>query len=148
MHQKYFLGVWSLIEYKIYDFSLKKFFFPFGKKVVGYLIYTKENYVSVHLMPAQRPRCSSENFQEINLEEKIEISENYGGYSGRYEINGSTIIHYPEVSSFPNLIDCPQVRNFSLHDEILTLSYNCSNNIESQERKGIIIWKRCSEFSV
>ena len=37
--------------------------YPYGEDAMGYLIYTTEDYVSVHIMRANRPRCASDDYR-------------------------------------------------------------------------------------
>lgn len=101
---------------------------------MGYLIYTDDGYTSVQFMRAYRPNYINADFQNLNSEEKIEIAKNFGGYPRKYEITDNAIIHYPEVSIFPNFIHSPKVKIYKLFDPCLQLSSPYFN--EKQQLKG------------
>ncbi len=142
-----FVGTWKLIEFKIYLDNPKQEISPYGDSPIGYLIYTEDNYVSVHFMRKNRLECSSEDYKETTTAEKIEIADGYGGYVGTYEITDSAIIHYPEVCTFPNFIQKPQRREFSFYRNTLVLQ--CPYTRKNSETSGTskITWERVSPTS-
>jgi hypothetical protein len=112
------VGVWKLVKYiTVLNHSTEELY-PYGENPKGYLIYTAEGFVSVNIMRGNR------TLQSSSLEEKAEVSENFGGYAGRYTISGNTVTHYPEISGFLNYIEKPQTRHFQITDNLLTLEYN------------------------
>src|SRR5579872_2654928 len=88
------IGVWKLIKYiMILDYT-KEEISPYGENPKGYLIYTAEGFVSANIMRSNR------TLQSSSIEEKIEASENFGGYAGHYTVSGNTITHYAEITGF------------------------------------------------
>lgn len=116
-----FIGVWKLMSFE-QIFNDNTISYPYGKKAIGYLIYTID-YVSVHIMRDKRSKCISDDISITSFEEEIEISKNYTGYTGTYTIdyNTSTIIHYPEICSFSNVVNTTLKRKYSFLNSKLVL---------------------------
>jgi hypothetical protein len=104
MKKKELIGVWKLVSYSWSQDN--KSFYPFGEDALGYLIYTPQDYVSVH----------------INLG-KSQKQEDYGGYVGRYEMFDGYVIHYPEISSLSEYVEKPQIRYFQLCEDLLVIEH-------------------------
>lgn len=111
-------GVWRLVQYTTVVEGTNETTSLFGGKAVGYLIYTPEGFMSVHIMPTNRSHSDSK------LQEKIESAENYGGYVGRYEIDHDIVTHYPEICNVLSYIQIPQVRKYKIIDDRLYLEYD------------------------
>jgi hypothetical protein len=129
-----FIGAWKLVEYVVNFEGQEEEFFPYGKDPKGYLIYTSD-YVSVHVMRSERV-CN-----EAPIEEKIEAAENYGGYVGRYEISGDTVIHYPEVCGFVSFLQVSQVRQFQFIADQLILECPYYKEAEGHGRSRLV-WQK------
>src|SRR5277367_658457 len=118
MNKSVFCGVWKLVKYTTTIEGTNEVISLFNGKAVGYLIYTPDGFMSVHLMSSDRSLSTSK------LQEKLEVAENYGGYAGRYEIHGNVVTHYPEISSTISYIQTPQVREFKIIGNMLYLEYS------------------------
>ena len=53
------IGVWKLHSFFMMEHSGNKIF-PYGEKPLGYLIYTSEGFVSVHIMSSNRPNSGTQ----------------------------------------------------------------------------------------
>ena len=117
-----FIGTWQLKSFVLH-YANGNLIYPYGETAIGYIIYTICDHMSVQIMRYKRDKCVMYDHRDATLTEKIEIADNYMGYSGKYRImnNTNTIIHYPEVSSFPNLIGTRQKRKYTLVDNKLIL---------------------------
>lgn len=122
MNKEDIIGTWKLVSFKMIWNSNNKITYPYTDKLTGYLIYTSNDYVSVHIMSPDRVLNKLKGFQELTINKKIEMAENYGGYVGKYEICDKTIIHYPEVCGFTSFINTPLIRNFILCEDSLVLT--------------------------
>jgi len=111
-------GTWKLVRYTTIVDGTNEEIPLFDGNAIGYLIYTLEGMMSVHIMASNRclPRSKEQ--------EKIETAENYGGYCGRYEVKGSVVTHYPEISSVLSYIQAPQGREFKVIGNRLHLEYS------------------------
>lgn len=133
------VGIWKLCSFQLI-FNNKEVVYPYGERAMGYIIYTEDNFMSVNIMKNDRKKCSTDNPRDISLVDKIEIADNYMGYSGKYDIKEetNTIIHYPEVSSFPNAAHNELKREYKFQQRKLILSAD----FESYGFYSKIIWKR------
>lgn len=117
-----FVGLWKLLSFQLLHEDGKTSY-PYGEKPVGYIFYGVEGYMSVHIMRNGRHRCNSNDPRSTTIEEKVEAADNYMGYSGKYTIQkqNKTIIHYPEISSFPNALDTGLKRKYKFQRHTLIL---------------------------
>ena len=133
------LGTWKLLSFFMKDQNGERIF-PYGETPLGYLIYTPEGLVSVHIMSSNRPIGGTQQYQSGTYLEKIESAENYGGYIGTYELQDNHVIHTAELSGFTRLINSPEHKNFSLDGNQLTISYKDSSS--GKELDGALIWEK------
>lgn len=117
MNQSVLYGVWKLVKYTTIVEETNEVISLFNGKAVGYLTYTANDFMSVHIMSSDRP------YAALKLDEKIEAADNYGGYAGRYEVHGNIVTHYPEISSVISYIQTPQAREFKIIGNMLHLEY-------------------------
>ena len=133
------IGTWKLLSFFMKDQNGEKIF-PYGETPMGYLIYTSEGIVSVHIMSSNRPSCGTQQYQSGTDLEKIESAENYGGYIGTYELQDDHVIHTAELCGFTRLINSPERKDISLNGDQLTISYKDSSF--GEELDGELIWKK------
>lgn len=88
----------------------------------GYLIYSPGGYMSVSFMKKWRPVFQSGDIRGGTAEEKIAAINGYVSYAGRYTIKDDSVVHYIEVSLFPNWVGESQERAYRLEGGRLTLS--------------------------
>jgi hypothetical protein len=114
-----FFGTWRLasVETKKEDGSLHRR----GSRT-GYIIYSTDGYMSVAFMKEGRSEFASGDIRGGTVEEKVEALNGYISYSGKYEVEGSSVFHNIEVSLFPNWIGDRQERFYKFDGERLTLS--------------------------
>lgn len=95
--------------------------YPHGKCPKGMITYTREGYVSVHIMSDPPPAASS---AQMPGEKWKELLEGYVAYFGTYAVDpaGLTVIHNIEGSNWPAYIGTTQTRNFKCSLDILVLS--------------------------
>jgi hypothetical protein len=114
-----FLGTWKLISW-YFKHENGEVNYPFGEDAIGYLIYTANSYMSVHIMSANRPMYVDSN--SPTPEEILAIADTCLTYCGKYEILADKIIHYPEVSTEPTMVGVAQERFFEIRDNTILLS--------------------------
>ncbi len=137
---KNFLGTWKLvsIETREADGSL----FRRGRRI-GYIIYCDDGYMSVAFMKEGRPKFASGDIRGGTVEEKLAAVEGYTSYCGRYEVEGEIVVHYIEVSLFPNWIGVRQEREFEFDGDRLTLSTPLML-VGGRQLSTHLIWERAS----
>ena len=125
MKQLDFIGIWRLVSYLTFLDGKEEGFHPYSESPIGYLIYTLDGYMSVHIMHGNKTQ--------------------YGGYVGKYQIDANAVIHHPEVCGFPAFIGEPQVRHFQFSGNRLTLK--CSHFSEEHQcpAKSEIVWERVEQ---
>ena len=116
-----FIGTWKLKSYKVQN-EKGEIIYPFGKKYLGYLIYSADSYVSLTIMSLNRPRCASDNILAVTLEESLKLQQSYMAYVAQYEIKDRIISHHIKASLFPNLTDTTQERFFEFKKNTLILT--------------------------
>lgn len=121
MTQNPFVGTWRLIswEYRSADDQVSN---PFGQDFVGYIMYSEDGYMSVAIMSANRPKFASGDLWGGTTEEKVAAADTYVSYCGKYEVQGDKVIHYIDVSFFPNWSGVDQIRFFEFKGNRLSLS--------------------------
>jgi len=130
------LGVWKLVSYEI-RLATKQVIYPFGEEARGYLMYTENGYMSVNIMSANRLPFTADSATMASLEEILMAIQTFFAYCGKYEVISDKIIHYPEVSSIPNLRGLRQERIFEIKDNRLCLTFK-----DDMQATFKLIWER------
>jgi hypothetical protein len=134
------VGTWKLIswETKKPDGTNE---YPFGDNPIGYLIYTKDEYMSVNIMRENRLpiAVASEELMKVRqiflkpwllinawkylkaTLRYLNASANYVSYSGKYSLEGDKIIHHVEISLIPDWTGTDLVRTCKMLDNQLLL---------------------------
>lgn len=99
------LGGWRLLTFDVHDADGVRR--PFGPAPRGLILYTDDGWMSAHL--ASTP--GSEPEQQI-------------AYCGRFELDETTAVvhHRVSLSTIPELLTSPQLRNVAIDGDVLTLS--------------------------
>jgi hypothetical protein len=134
-----FVGTWRLESWE--NRREGETTYPFGQDAIGYITYTEEGYMSVAFMTSNRSNYTSGDFLGGSKEEKAAAAETHASYCGTYKIQGNTIIHSIEVSSFPNWVGTDQERFFEVEDKILTLS-TAPILLAGKQQTAHLIWER------
>jgi hypothetical protein len=125
-----FAGTWRLLEYSFHHEN-GDVEHPWGKEVVGYLLYSPQGYMSANLSPVHRnwryrhARLKAEvpgadESRSLRLARRG-VPRDYIAYSGPFELKNGIIIHHVEVSLFPHWVGLPQVRHYEFSGNQLTL---------------------------
>ncbi|CAA0105187.1 Uncharacterised protein [BD1-7 clade bacterium] len=96
--------------------------YPMGDNAKGYISYSADGFVWVHIMADARRNQHHANPFECTPEEAVASALSHLSYCGKFEIDGSQIIHHVDICSFPNWVGTPQVRDWSVTDGQLSLS--------------------------
>ena len=139
MVQNPFVGTWRLLSYEVRRAD-GEIVYPWGQDPIGLLIYSEDGYMSVAMMSANRTRFVTNDVKRSTIEEKAAAVNTYISYSGRYDIQGDTVIHHVEVCLFPNWVGNDQKRTYKFDDNRLTLSTPLpGGNIQ---RSAHLVWER------
>jgi len=135
-----FIGAWRLLSLEART-STGDVSYPYGKDAAGYLLYSREGYMSVSVMQARRAHFGSSDGLQAPVEEKLAAFDSYSSYSGRYEVRGQRVIHHVEISLFPNWSGKEQERFFAFSGDRLRLSAP-PMRIGGVELNLVAIWQR------
>jgi hypothetical protein len=134
------LGAWKLksLETRVSDGSVS---YPWGKKVLGYVIFSPEGYFCVAIMNANRKKFSSQDMKGGTVEERANAADSYLSYAGPYEIERDKFRVKVEVSLFPNWVGGTQERNFKIEGKTLSVS-TAPTLVNGKEQVGYLIFER------
>lgn len=118
-----FIGTWRLVSWELRSTKGEPFY-PLGKDAVGQLMYSADGYMAVVLSKPGRAPFKSPWLMEGTTPEKTDAMDSYSSYAGRYEVREQEgkVIHFVELSLFPNWIGTAQERFFKLEGDRLELS--------------------------
>ena len=112
-----FVGTWKLISWEVTqpDGTIQ---YPYGKDVVGYLIYTADGYMSAEIMDPDR-RQSDPRFpleaaaaQTLPDPDRARAYSTYLSYCGTYTVEGDTVTHHVKAGLVPSWTGSEQARHF------------------------------------
>lgn len=132
------IGAWELVSYYVeFENGLRQY--PLGEDVTGFLLYTPDGYMSAQLMAAGRPVYESDHPHRPEDREAAWAARGYHAYSGRFVFDPAEqdVMHYMDVSLFPNRIGKSQVRKLKLEGNQLYVSNPLLGNT--------IIWQRAED---
>lgn len=143
------VGVWGLVSFERRTRS-GEISHPFGPSAVGRLIYDRSGYMSAALMSGERPALGMppENvkgmrpsIQSIRVIHRIFTAAMlHSSYSGKYRIEGDTIVHQIEVSSLADWTGTELRRRAKVENGQLALSFT-----DAQGNEMTLRWKRLAE---
>ncbi|MDJ1172315.1 lipocalin-like domain-containing protein [Roseofilum sp. BLCC_M154] len=118
--QESLVGIWKLMDMKTVD-DEQNVIYSYGKNPPGYLIYTKEGYVSVAMMNKHRLNLglTVQHIMDMGygIKRKINIFkyikalfryiqavQQFVSYTGQYKVRDNKVIHNLEICSVPDVI--------------------------------------------
>lgn len=109
--------------------------YPLGKEAEGFITFTPENMISVHIMTVEDQSSDKGNFLTDAEEKMAELG--YHAYAGEFQIDeiAQTLTTHVAVSLLSSYAGTNQVRSVKLANGKLHLS-----NVQHPERK--LVWKR------
>lgn len=135
-----FIGTWKLISWESRD-TQGNISYPFGKKIIGYIMYDAAGFMSVVIAKKNRVKFASKDFFCGLLTEKANAYDTYISYCGCYNIRDNLIIHNCEINLYPNWSGVPQERFFKFYDNRLELSTK-PLLIDGKEQTQHLIWEK------
>lgn len=122
------IGIWTLQSFVIVDDAERVLAQPLGDQPYGLLIYTADNYMSVHIQrqdsgaiffPPAESRRDRLDSQDV---ETVATTHDYVGYAGPYElVSGQILNHHVSVASVAEWVGSVQVRRAQLDGDVLTM---------------------------
>lgn len=134
------IGTWLMLDwYNVEDNGQKHY--PLGEQATGYINYSKDGFVFVHLMAADRqlysindPFCGSETEDSVAIKSQIT-------YAGPYSFKGDEVVHHVTHSSCPNWVGSDQVRKVVFEGDRLILSA-AGASFQGKSVTAYVIWTR------
>jgi hypothetical protein len=114
------VGRWRLLAWELTD-GRGDVVRPLGDDADGVLIYTVDGSMAVQITAADRPLLETGDPLGGSERQRAAAYSTCLAYSGRYEVQGDTIVHHVDVSLFPDWAGVEQVRLFELAGDELTL---------------------------
>ncbi len=116
------VGVWRLVSFEVHsqDQPIRH---PFGRDVVGVLIYTANGTMSGQLMRPDRSSFVSSTITRGSDAELVEAATGYVAYAGTYSVDEAEhiVTHHVTMSLFPNLVGTDQPRRVVIEGDRLEL---------------------------
>lgn len=133
------LGSWQLVDW-VQHYDDGRIVRPFGEHPAGVITYVDGRMTCI-LSRAGRTPFSSDGQWTASDAEKARTYDEFMAYAGRYEFDGTTVIHHVEMSLFPGWIGGQQRRKAELSDGVLRLFARLEGGT-AQARTAILKWRR------
>ena len=114
------IGTWRLVSWYNNTQDGERIY-PLGTEAKGYISYSREGFVFVHVMAANRPLFALNDPFGGSLKEDSSAMKSHISYAGSYEYRGRNVTHRVTVSSCPNWVGTEQIRKVSLDKNRLVL---------------------------
>lgn len=134
------VGTWKLLSWhnslndgsKIYNF---------GPDATGYISYSSDGHVFVHIMAANRALYEGTDPFNGTSDEDAAAIKSHISYAGKYEFIDDKLVHHTKISSFPNWVGTDQVRDYEIDGDKLTLSASGAR-FKGHEVTATLVWQR------
>jgi hypothetical protein len=115
---------------------------PMGPSPEGLLAYAPDGTMLTAFGQAERALFGTDDVTGGTADERSAAFESFIAYGGRYELDGSTVIHTVEVSLFPNWIGTTQRRHWEVDEagDRLTL-VSPPISVGGQTRSQRLVWR-------
>lgn len=136
------VGAWQLTAYQA-DRADGDLFYPMGKDVTGYIMYTHDGFMSANLMRPGRAPFKGD-FSTATPEERAAAAEGYFGYAAQYEFDEAAgiVLHHVKISLVPNWIGTTQQRLTIFNGDDLELRAPAATIVRGESRVLRIFWRR------
>ncbi len=136
-------GCWHLKAWTISYSDDRTTTMPFGEQPIGFIMYTKEGWMSASICRRDRSGFS----QSLGLRHQPDTVlanayRDYFHYAGPYVIEGDTVLHTVEQSLNPDFVGSVQKRQIELQGDRLCLSG--VDSIGEVQRYHRLVWSRAA----
>jgi hypothetical protein len=138
------IGAWKLVSYVEKPVDGSDPAYPMGEGLEGFIIYSRDGYMSVQLMRPDRSKFSSGDWSDGTEREIGEAASGYFAYAGPFDIDEEKKIltHAVAVSLDPNWLGQLQRRVVRIEGDILRLSTEKPLESKGKETMYHLTWKR------
>lgn len=134
------VGTWDLRSFSELDVSTKSVSYPMGEKPKATVIYTERGHVATIFTAAGRIAPAEPRPTDP---EALHLFRTMVAFAGRYEINGSELIYYPEITWNEAWSGTRQVRYFEISGDLLGISSApAASALGGAETVMNMTWKR------
>jgi Lipocalin-like domain len=134
------VGTWRLVSWENRTID-GRISYPLGDDAAGFILYTDDGYMAVAIMRRGRESFAAEDLLGGSRDEKAHAAETYVSYCGRYEYRGDSVIHYVELSLFPNWSGVEQERLVEVAGNRLNLSTR-PMVFQGIQQSAHLVWER------
>ena len=134
------LGTWSLLEWHNEDED-GALSYTLGKDATGYISYSADGFVFVHIMAAARRDYAINDPFGGTLAEDSAAMKSQITYAGRYDFLGDKVVHHVTQASCPNWVGTKQHRNVQFMGDQLQLSA-AGAMIDGKTVTARLLWER------
>jgi len=137
-----FVGTWSLASYEARTAG-DQIDYPFGRELVGQLMYDSVGNMSAHVMQPNRPAFAAGDIWGGTDAEVRAAFEGSISYFGRYEVDedAGQVIHRVRGASFPNWVGGDQLRYYEFSGGTLSLSTPPITS-GGEDLRFVLVWRR------
>ncbi|NNK79094.1 MAG: lipocalin-like domain-containing protein [Litoreibacter sp.] len=133
-------GTWSLLAWYNETQDGQRFY-PLGPDATGYISYSRDGFVFVHLMARDRLLYTVADPFAGTAEEDAAAMKSQITYAGPYEYKGDHVIHRVTQASCPNWVGTEQVRQVAFKGGRLRLSA-AGTFMHGREITAYVDWER------
>jgi hypothetical protein len=122
-----FIGTWKLVSWEV-TLPDGTIHYPYGKDVIGYLIYTADGYMSAEIMNPDRQQSDPGFILEMATGQTLPDSDRaraystYLSYCGTYTVAGNTVTHHVKAGLIPSWTGSDQVQLFKFDHGFLIIT--------------------------
>ncbi len=136
------VGTWKLVSWEVTQAD-GRIHHPYGRNVVGYLIYSADGYMSAEIMDPDR-RQSDPGFpleiataQTLGDPDRARAYSTYVSYCGTYTVEGDAVTHHVRAGLIPSWTGWEQRRTFGIdHGRLVIRAGNQTLIWERAPRHG------------
>ena len=134
------VGTWELLAWYNETADGRRIY-PLGDRATGYISYTADGFVFVHLSAAERALYTVNDPFGGTPEEDAAAIKSQITYAGPYEYRIDHVIHRVTQSSCPNWVGTEQRRQVEFRGEELRLSA-AGALFQGEKVTAIVDWRR------
>jgi len=97
------IGTWTLLSWYNENDAGERHY-PFSESATGYISYSKDGFVFVHLTAPGRQDYKANDPFGGSLEEDSAAMKSQITYAGTYEFFGDRVVHHVVQASYPNWV--------------------------------------------
>jgi lipocalin-like protein len=136
------IGTWRLVSWHN-QFENGEKSYPLGENASGYISYSPDGFVFVHLIAAGRANYGANDPFGGTLKEDSAAMKSQISYAGPYEYKTDHVLHKVAAASCPNWVGSEQRREIRFVGPRLELSA-AGAKMQGRTVKAIVLWERAA----